>query len=256
MTTNKRPTFHFAALLVLVLVLVLFIVALFGRPIWQPLYTKLAGGRTIEQAVERYAPGAETRLTPRFRAAQVAYPPGTLTLVGLKEEKALELWARDDDGDEWTLIHRYDIRAASGVAGPKLREGDKQVPEGIYRVASLNPNSSYHLSIKLDYPNAFDKAHAKEDGRDKPGTNIFIHGKAASVGCLAMGDEAIEELFVLAHRVGIENVKVLLLPHDPSDKPLQAGESMPPWTAELYEQLAAQARVVRRSTGEGAPPTE
>jgi len=248
MTNKHKAAITGAGALVLALAAAMFF--LFGRPLWQPVYTKLTGGRTIEQAVEQYAPDAEARLEPRFRAAEVAYPPDALILVGLKEEKVLELWARDGDigngdGDKWTLIHRYNIRAASGVAGPKLREGDKQVPEGIYRIQSLKPNSSYHLSMKLDYPNAFDKARAKEDGRNKPGTNIFIHGKAASVGCLAMGDEAIEELFVLAHRVGIENVKVLLLPHDPAGKPLQAGESMPPWTAGLYEQLAEEAWALR-----------
>ncbi|MFN3165885.1 MAG: murein L,D-transpeptidase family protein [Phycisphaeraceae bacterium] len=220
----------------------------FGRPLWQPLYTKLAGGRTVEQAVDRYAPNAEARLRPRFHAVQVAYPPDELALVGLKEEKTLELWARNRDcGQGWVRIHRYDVRAASGVAGPKLREGDKQVPEGVYRVESLNPNSRYHLSMKLDYPNAFDRARAEEDGRDKPGTNIFIHGKAASVGCLAMGDEAIEELFVLVHKAGLDNVSVLLLPHDPADKPLTPSESMPGWTAELYQHLDAQARDLRDS---------
>lgn len=212
------------------------LLALFGRPLWQPVYVKLTGGRTVQDAIDQYGPEAEARLTPRFKQAGIAYPPTALTLIGLKQEKLLEIWA-NDGRDEWVLIHRYPVLAASGVAGPKLREGDKQVPEGVYRIQSLNPNSSYHLSMKLDYPNAWDRARAKEDGRDRPGTNIFIHGKAASIGCLAMGDPAIEELFVLAERVGIDNVKVILLPHDPRDRQLHGHPSMPAWTDQLYEQL-------------------
>ena len=79
----------------------------------------------------------------------------------------------------------------------KLREGDRQVPEGLYRLIGRNPNSNYHLSMKLDYPNSYDPRHAKREGRSNPGSNIFIHGKSLSVGCLAMSGEAIEAFFVL-----------------------------------------------------------
>lgn len=215
-------------------VVVLF--AIFGRPVWQPIMTKLTGGRTVQQALDQYGPSAQRQLLTYFDASDVDYPPKQLTLIGLKEEKVLEVWARDDDTD-WTRIHTYPILAASGAAGPKQREGDKQVPEGIYTIESLNPNSSYHLSIKLNYPNAFDLERAKEDGRDNPGSNIFIHGKAASVGCLAMGDPAIEELFVLTEITGIKNTKVILLPHDPAKMPLEPKKTMPPWTAALYREL-------------------
>jgi murein L,D-transpeptidase YafK len=113
------------------------------------------------------------------------------------------------------LIRDYYIQVASGGAGPKLRQGDRQVPEGIYRIVKLDPNSHYHLSMKLNYPNEFDLLHARQDGRKAPGSNILIHGKAVSIGCLAMGDEAIEELFVLTEHVGVEKVKVVIAPHDP-----------------------------------------
>lgn len=209
---------------------------LFGRALWYPIYVKFTGGRTVEQVIEIYGTEAIARLQRRFHAAGAEYPPSELTLLGLKEEKQLELWARDED-NAWTRIHTYPVLAASGVAGPKLREGDRQVPEGVYKIEGLNPNSSYHLSMKLNYPNAFDREHAAQDGRDKPGTNIFIHGKAASIGCLAMGDLAIEELFILVARVGIENTQVLLLPHDPGTRSLEPTQDMPAWTATLYEQL-------------------
>lgn len=206
-----------------------------GRPIWNPIYLATIGERGIDEAVATYAPQAQARLKPRFAQADMTYPPQSIAFIGLKSEKTLELWAKDT-GD-WQLIHTYPILAASGGPGPKLREGDRQVPEGIYRIDSLNPNSSYHLSMKLNYPNAFDRTMAQRDGRNKPGTNIFIHGKAASAGCLAMGDPAIEELFVLIHQVGLDNVEVIITPRDPRQSPLQAGTELPTWADELYTEL-------------------
>lgn len=146
----------------------------------------------------------------------------------------LELWAHDSLLPSY--IRTYAIKAQSGNAGPKLSEGDRQVPEGRYRIAGLNPNSSFHLSMKLNYPNAFDLIHADAEGRDNPGSNIFIHGKASSVGCLAMGDPAIEELFVLVNEVGSECVSVVIAPTDPRLGALHRVEHLP-WTDELYAEI-------------------
>ena len=165
------------------------------RPVWVPMYQKVAGKQTVNDVIEAYQAPAQERLEPYFQRAGIAYPPRSLTLLAIKDSDQLELWA--SDGDAKTYIRSYPILAASGIAGPKLREGDKQVPEGIYQLEYLNPNSAFHLSMKLNYPNAFDLKYAAEEGRTEPGTNIFIHGKAVSIGCLAMGDEVIEELFVL-----------------------------------------------------------
>ena len=155
----------------------------------------------------------------------------------------LELWARDSG--EFRFIRDYHIQAASGVAGPKLRQGDRQVPEGIYHITKLDPNSHYHLSMKLNYPNEFDLLHARHEGRANPGSNILIHGKAASIGCLAMGDEAIEELFVLTTQVGAENVKVVIAPHDPRTYPLNAdSEKDPEWTPELYSAISREIKAL------------
>ncbi|MEM6257957.1 MAG: L,D-transpeptidase family protein [Planctomycetota bacterium] len=232
MTTKQR-----IGLLVLgVVLLAVGLLVVFARPLWNPYYVRLTGGRSVQDVINQYGPDAKARLCPHFEAAGVAYPPSALALIGIKEEKQLELWAHEA-GHDWTLIHTYPVLAASGVAGPKLREGDRQVPEGVYKIEGLNPNSSYHLSMKVDYPNAFDLKQAKADGRDQPGTNIFIHGKAASIGCLAIGDPAIEELFVLVAAVGKDNVEVILLPHDPDTKPLTPSKNMPAWTEALYDLL-------------------
>jgi hypothetical protein len=196
------------------------------------------GSRTVQDVLRIYGPEAMERLVPYFQRAGVDYPPRDLTLLGLKAEKRLEVWARDRHGSN-RLIRSYDIMAASGTRGPKLREGDRQVPEGVYRLVTLNPNSNYHLSMKLNYPNSFDSFHANLEGRTHPGGEIFIHGKAVSAGCLAMGDMTIEELFVLVSQVGRENVKVVIAPHDPRQRPLgPAAVGMPDWVPELYQNIA------------------
>lgn len=206
----------------------------YARPLWVPAVNKVVGKRTVADVVDTYGDNARARLRPYFSVAGVSYPPQQITLLGLKDSAELELWAQTEAGPR--LIRTYPIEALSGVAGPKLREGDKQVPEGIYRIEGLNPNSAFHLSMKLNYPNAFDLKHANAEGRDQPGSNIFIHGKAVSVGCLAMGDSAIEELFVLATDLGRANIEVAIAPIDPRIERLETRQQ-PEWIGELYGQL-------------------
>lgn len=126
------------------------------------------------------------RVKALFAAAQVPYPPRSVVLAAFKDERQLELYARGRKG-EWRFVHRYPILGASGTLGPKLVEGDRQVPEGIYAVTFLNPNSKFHLSMRLDYPNRFDRAMAAADKRTVLGGDIMIHGSMGSTGCLAMG---------------------------------------------------------------------
>ena len=192
---------------------------------------------TIEDRLAQYGVSARARLSPHFTNASVAYPPSALVFIGLKEEKILQVYAKSGTNG-FKFIRAYPIQAASGVAGPKLRQGDKQVPEGIYAIDLLNPNSSYHLSMQVSYPNAFDRAQAAKEGRSNLGGEIMIHGKALSVGCLAMGDEAAEELFVLAADTKIENITVILAPVDfRAGKTLPENAKLPSWTESLYPEI-------------------
>ncbi|OAI11548.1 hypothetical protein A1507_20340 [Methylomonas koyamae] len=209
----------------------------FDAPLLPPL-----GQRTVEDILQIYGTYATNKLKPYFFRAKVAYPPREVIFITLKQEMKLELWARDSG--EFQFIRNYDIQAASGVSGPKLRQGDKQVPEGIYRISGMNPNSHYHLSMKINYPNEFDLFHASQEGRNDPGSDIFIHGRAESIGCLAMGDEAIEELFVLTSQVGVENVKVVIAPHDPRAFSLEADASLPEWATELYSMISHEIKAL------------
>lgn len=112
-----------------------------------------------------------------------------------KEEEILELWIQEKAGNKFELYHTYPVQRASGRLGPKRKQGDGQVPEGFYVVDRFNPNSQFHLSLGLDYPNASDR---KRSDPTKPGSDIFIHGSNVSIGCLAMGNDAIEEIYAIA----------------------------------------------------------
>lgn len=217
----------------------------YGQALWQPMVLKVTGTYTVSEMVDKYGEKTKQQLEPFFRKAGIQYPPKKLALISFKDSKVLELWASDNESN-YSFIKAYTIKAASGKLGPKLREGDHQVPEGMYKIIGLNPNSSYHLSMKLNYPNPFDLKHAKAESRHEPGTNIFIHGRAVSVGCLAMGDPAIEELFSLVHATGKENTTVLISPTDPSKSTLTVPENAPSWTPVLYEKITNKYRQITR----------
>jgi murein L,D-transpeptidase YafK len=158
----------------------------------------------------------------------------------LKAEKRLEVYAADASGP-WKVLASYPVLAASGAPGPKLREGDGQVPEGLYRIVLLNPNSRFHVSLRVDYPNDDDRVHGRADGREQLGGDIMIHGGQASIGCLAIGDPAIEEVFTLAARVGIDQVDTLILPHDLRRDP-SLPTAVPTWMTARYQTLLREAQ--------------
>ena len=191
---------------------------------------------TLQERLDEIGPAARNRLAAKFQAANVPWPPAEATFVALKDSRVVEVYARALS-KPWTLVHRYPVLKASGVAGPKLRYGDYQVPEGIYKIEYLNPNSRFHVSMKLDYPNAFDRAMGAKDGRENLGGDIMIHGKAASVGCLAMGDEAAEELFVLAATIDIKNVTAIVAPFDFRKVKFLSDKNGLPWLPQLYADI-------------------
>lgn len=207
---------------------------------------------TLAERLNEISPGAKKRLAEKFEAAKIAWPPSEIAMIALKDEKIVELYARLPSL-EWKLVHRYPVLAASGGVGPKLRQGDKQVPEGIYRIVFLNPQSQYHVSLRVNYPNAFDRKMAAKDGRKDLGGDIMIHGKALSAGCLAVGDEAAEELFVLAAEVGLPNVKLIIAPTDFRRQPPASGQiaGQPDWLPLLYAEVATAMAEFKRPAPTG-----
>lgn len=146
--------------------------------------TRIARARKTRSAV----------IEERFRKASLPFPPREIFLRAFKHEAELELWAREDAGP-FKHVTTYRIVTPSGVPGPKRREGDKQVPEGFYVMDRFNPESLYHLSLGLNYPNASDLIRSD---REHPGSDIFIHGRDRTIGCLPLGDAGIEELYLIA----------------------------------------------------------
>lgn len=111
-----------------------------------------------------------------------------------KKSNELELWIRGEEkSGEYLLFRNYEICSWSGDLGPKLKQGDHQAPEGFYQVTAnrLNPNSRYHLSFDLGYPNAYDQS------KKRTGNHLMVHGDCVSIGCYAMGDKNIEEIYTL-----------------------------------------------------------
>jgi murein L,D-transpeptidase YafK len=182
---------------VAVVVLFAAAIAAIGLSILAPHLLASLGDRT-RRVLRDVAPDIAERVTPR--------PPQSLNNIlrerGLrrgqpvfirifKESSELELFMRGEQG--WTLAKTYPICRWSGALGPKLKEGDGQAPEGFYMVSrrALNPNSSYHLSFNLGFPNAFDRAHGRT------GSFLMVHGDCVSIGCYAMTDAGIEEIYGL-----------------------------------------------------------
>lgn len=193
--------------------------------------------KTVQDRVAEFGALVHGRLGGHFYEIGVAYPPKKIVFLGLKRERVLEVWVAGASG-RFVLLKTYPILGASGILGPKLAEGDRQVPEGLYKIESLNPNSLYHLSLRIGYPNAFDREMGRRDGRTDLGCDIMIHGSSASIGCLAMGDEAAEDLFVLAAETGIENIEVILSPVDFRIRELPSGGShSPEWMGGVYADI-------------------
>ena len=207
------------------------------RRVIAPVAGEFMNQQTVDRRLQQYGSAARARMRPHFVEANVSYPPRRVVLVGLKAEHELQLYAAAGEASA-RFVRSYSILAASGMPGPKLREGDLQVPEGIYPIELLNPNSRYHLSLRLGYPNAFDRAQAGKERRTHLGGDIMIHGGAASIGCLAVGDEAAEDLFVLAADAGLENMTVILAPVDfRAGKNVPKVAKLPSWTDSLYQEI-------------------
>ncbi len=127
-----------------------------------------------------------------------------------KESSELEVWKQQKSG-AFALLKTYEICKWSGVLGPKIKEGDRQAPEGFYTVtpAQMNPKSSYYLSFNIGFPNKFDSAH------NRTGSHLMVHGACSSAGCYSMTDDAAGELFALARdsfRGGQTNFQIQALP--------------------------------------------
>lgn len=153
------------------------------------------------------------------------FNPGFKMCVrAFKSEGILELWLQNTDGDKYKLFKSYHFCQHSGLPGPKLKEGDRQTPEGFYHIAAFNPQSNFYLSLGINYPNLVDYARS-EVNNVKPGSDIYIHGNCVTVGCIPLTDELIKEVYVMAieaRDAGQVEIPVSIFPCKMTEKNLAA----------------------------------
>jgi murein L,D-transpeptidase YafK len=137
------------------------------------------------------------RLQKLYDSLKIKRDNVNIYLRAFKKEEILEVWAIDQKDKPYVLLTTFKFCKNSGVLGPKRKEGDKQIPEGFYVIDRFNPESKFHLSLGLNFPNRADKAAAKADS-SKLGTDIFIHGACETIGCIPITDDKIKELYILA----------------------------------------------------------
>ncbi len=154
-----------------------------------------------------------------FAKQGLSFPAKKIFIRVFKAESILELWAENPTTKEFVIIKTYPVCAMSGILGGKNKRGDYQVPEGFYVINAYNPNSSYYLSVLINYPNAYDSFWKKT------GSAICIHGYCASIGCVSIEDDPIKELYwvmINAKSAGQEKVPVHIFPTQLSNEKLAA----------------------------------
>lgn len=173
------------------------------------------GKERIEEVRERVTPGLSAALAGKgFQLGNPAF------IRIFKESSELELWLQPDPDASFRLFKTWPVANWSGKLGPKLAEGDYQAPEGFYVTdkSLLNPRSAFHLSFNIGFPNAFDRAH------DRTGSFIMVHGSDVSIGCFAMTDPVIEEIYLIVEAAldhGQSNVPIHTFPFRMIDERLE-----------------------------------
>jgi len=154
----------------------------------------------------------EDTLKKQFAARNLKWPAKYIYVRSFKYDSELEVWVKNTQEEEYKLFKTYKVCALAGTLGPKRIEGDYQVPEGFYYINEFKPNSSYHLSLGLNYPNAADRILADSS---QPGGDIYIHGSCVTTGCIPITNPQIEELYIItshARGMGEDFIPVHIYP--------------------------------------------
>jgi len=159
---------------------------------WQSIFKEkqLEYGRVRNAYAEK-----EATAKSYFDLNGVPYSDFEIFLRAFKKERTLEVWVRTRGAGTFKQLTSYSFCTSSGTLGPKRREGDGQIPEGIYYINHFNPQSNFHLSLGINYPNQSDKILGDPS---RPGGSIYIHGNCVTIGCIPITDDKIKELYVIA----------------------------------------------------------
>lgn len=151
-------------------------------------------------------------LSARLRSMDIRSDSFHVLIRAFKFEEDVEVWVKSADSTDYKRFDTYKFCSNVGSLGPKRRQGDLQIPEGLYRLSAFNPNSNFHLSLKVNYPNRSDSIKGY---RPQLGDLIFIHGGCSTIGCIPITDRRIEELYILsmmARAGGQELIPIQLFP--------------------------------------------
>ncbi|MEO7212892.1 murein L,D-transpeptidase family protein [Mucilaginibacter sp.] len=224
------------------------------KPIFITLLSFLAITKPVDLPDSKRASDVRTTLWPRLQAelSERGFDSNYhIYLRIFKQTDQFEVWAKR--GAKYALFKSYDICYFSGGLGTKTKQGDGKSPEGFYTITAkqLNPASNYHLAINIGYPNQL------EQQKGYTGSAIMVHGHCASIGCYAMTDARIEEIYTLVYKAlaaGQENISLDIFPFYMDDYHMQANASSPSlqfWRTmkpgyDLFEKnrIPAVARVV------------
>lgn len=220
---------------ILLLLLIMSLFLIFRKKITD-LYFRYKPKNTTEQIVNKHQEKVFKTYFNDFEKYRIDTANFEIALLAFKDTQKLQLYIKSPKTD-YHLLKTYDFTAFSGKIGPKLKNGDKQIPEGIYQMEYLNPNSRYHLSLKVNYPNAFDLQKAKSDNRTDLGGDIMVHGKSVTIGCITIGDKNIEEVFTLAAKSFNQSFPIIISPSD-----FRKNSNFPDieeiaWEKELYSEI-------------------
>ncbi len=178
----------------------------------------------IQEVRSRVGPSLKREL------GRASFSLGDSALIRIfKEERELELWLKPKDDKQFKLWKTWPIAAMSGKLGPKLKEGDQQAPEGFYatNTSALNPQSDFHLSFNVGYPNEFDSAQGRT------GSFIMVHGRNMSIGCFAMTDPVIEQIYLVVEEAlhhGQSKVPIHIFPFRMTEERMTRAETeQSPW---------------------------
>jgi murein L,D-transpeptidase YafK len=176
----------------------------------------LSSGFVTEQLrfarVQRAMDATRDGLAEAFAGLGLEFPPAGVYVRVFKAEREVEVWVRGRGADRYVRLRRYPICQVSGALGPKRMEGDRQMPEGFYEIESFNPQSDYHLSLRVNYPNSSDRRLGRSG---RLGGDIYLHGGCSTVGCVPVTDEHIRELYWLsveARAAGLRRIPVHIFP--------------------------------------------
>ncbi|MCO5237019.1 MAG: hypothetical protein M9933_12190 [Chitinophagaceae bacterium] len=154
----------------------------------------------------------EDTLRRQFEVKGLKWPAKYVYLRSFKYDSQLEVWVKNSIHEPYKLFKTFKVCAMAGSLGPKRMQGDYQVPEGFYYITEFKPNSAYHLSLGLNYPNASDKLLSDSL---YPGGDIFIHGSCVTEGCIPITNDQIEDLYVItsyARAMGQDYIPVHIFP--------------------------------------------